>query len=200
MYFPKDSLAGGSWISVNKNGRTVCLLNGAFVPHKRKAKYAQSRGNILIEVASYENSPENYFKEKILSEIEPFTIISVEKKNREIKHFSEFIWDGNQKYFRQLDSQKSHIWSSVTLYSEEHRELRKNWFKGFLKQINGSISPESILNFHSTSHIDDDSINVVMKREGGLKTVSITQIVSTDLENKMKYLDLHNNSETVIDL
>ena len=32
-----------------------------------------------------------YFTEKDLSEVEPFTIISIEKMESEISHFSEFI-------------------------------------------------------------------------------------------------------------
>ena len=200
LYFPKDSLAGGSWISVNKNGRTVCLLNGAFIPHKRKEKYAQSRGNILIEVASSEKEPEQYFIEKDLSEIEPFTIVTVEKKEKEITHLSEFIWDGNTKNFKMLDSSNSYIWSSVTLYSEEHRKMRKEWFNNFIGKLNGSILPENILEFHSAKHIDDKSINVIMERKGGLKTVSITQIIATNGTSKMKYLDLHNRSKTEINL
>jgi hypothetical protein len=198
LYFPKDSLAGGSWISANKNGRTVCLLNGAFVPHKRKSKYAQSRGNILIELASFNNNPEQYFEKKDLSEIEPFTIITVEKSKNEISHLSEFIWDGNKKYFKILDQSKPYIWSSVTLYSEKHREMRKEWFNGFIKKINGSVSSGNILEFHSAKHIEDDSINVIMQREGDLKTVSITQIIAGNTVTKMKYFDLHNNNKTEV--
>jgi len=200
LYFPKDSVAGGSWISVNKNGRTVCLLNGAFVKHKRKEKYGQSRGNILIELASSEKEPEQYFNEKDLSEIEPFTIVTVEKEKNEITHLSEFIWDGKQKHFKFLDTSKSYIWSSVTLYSDEHRKMRREWFKRFTERVNGSISPENILEFHSAKHIDDNSINVIMERKGGLKTVSITQIIATNGTSKMKYLDLHGRSKTEINL
>jgi uncharacterized protein with NRDE domain len=200
LYFPKDSVAGGSWISANKNGRTVCLLNGAFLPHKRKSKYAQSRGNITIELASFQGNPEQYFYEKDLSEIEPFTIVTVEKSKNEISHLSEFIWDGNKKHFKILDQSKSYIWSSVTLYSEEHRKMRKEWFQGFMKKINGSVSSENILDFHSAKHIEDDSINVIMQREGDLKTVSITQIIACDTATKMKYFDLHNHTKTEVEI
>ena len=200
LCFPKDTLAGGSWVAMNNNGRVVCILNGAFVAHHKKQNYAQSRGNVLLELAASDKSPQRYFREKGLVDIEPFTIVSVEKTKGEISHFSEFIWDGQNKNFRHLDPGSSQIWSSVTLYSTEHRQLRKTWFSEFLKQTNGSISPENVFEFHSGTHIDDNSINVVMEREGELKTVSITQIVSAKGALKMKYFDLHNKAKTEVDL
>ena len=39
-----------------------------------------------------------------------------------------------------------------------------------------------------------------MEREGELKTVSITQIVSAEGALKMKYFDLHNKAKTEVDL
>src|SRR4051812_22764348 len=33
ILFPRDGEAGGTWIATSENNRTVCLLNGAFVPH-----------------------------------------------------------------------------------------------------------------------------------------------------------------------
>jgi hypothetical protein len=198
--FPKDEKAGGSWIAANNNGRLCCLLNGAFVAHEKQAFYAQSRGNILIEVVSSSKNPQQYFVEKDLSKVEPFTIVSVEQHADNISHLSEFVWDGIQKHFRLLNPEESQIWSSVTLYSGEQRELRRQWFNRFLKQVNGSLTTEKILGFHSGTHTCDHSINVVMEREGGLKTVSITQVVPENGKFSMKYFDLHNqqNSSLII--
>ncbi len=200
LCFPKDEIAGGSWIALNNYGRLCCLLNGAFVAHKKKSIYAQSRGNVLIELASSDKNPERYFAEKNLSNVEPFTIITVENNDQGIIHFSEFVWDGNSKHFRQLDSEKPQIWSSVTLYTPENRQMRKQWFNSFLKERNGSITPENIFEFHSGTHIEDNSINVIMEREGGLKTVSITQIVTMNNSSKMKYFDLYKKVETEIEI
>lgn len=196
--FPKDVAAGGSWIAANNIGRLCCLLNGAFVAHEKKPKYVQSRGTILVELAASPKSPFDYFEEKILVDIEPFTIITLENPENKITHFSEFIWDGTKKHFRALIPEEPNIWSSVTLYSEEHRNLRKQWFGRFLKNMNGNISPESILGFHSGTHTGDNSINVVMEREGGLKTVSITQVVPENGKLSMNYFDLHNKQNTCL--
>lgn len=198
--FPKDEKAGGSWIAANNKGRLCCLLNGAFVAHKKKPTYALSRGNILIEVASTKKSPYRYFAEKDFLEVEPFTIISVENSESGISHFSEFIWDSVQKHFRLLNADEPQIWSSVTLYSKQNRDLRGQWFRRFLEQQNGDLSPESILSFHAGKHTNDRSVNLVMEREDGLKTVSITQVIPENGKFRMHYIDLHNQQNASLEI
>lgn len=200
LVFPKDEKAGGSWIAMNDNGRLCCLLNGAFEAHEKKPVYSQSRGNILVEAASSLKKPEQFFAEKNLTGVEPFTIITVEENENNVGHFSEFIWDGGRKHLRSLNPEEPYIWSSVTLYSVEHRNLREQWFSSFLLNLNANISHESILGFHSDSHTGDNSINVVMKRKGGLKTVSITQVVNEKGKFRMNYFDLHNQLNTAISI
>jgi hypothetical protein len=117
-----------------------------------------------------------------------------------INHFSEFIWDGATKHFRALNPDNPAIWSSVTLYGEEQRNLRKEWFVRFLQEKNEKISPESILGFHTGTHTPDNSINVVMEREGGLKTLSITQVLPENGKLRMNYFDLHNHKNTTLEI
>ncbi len=188
--FPKDEQAGGSWIASNDRGRLCCLLNGAFVAHQKKPRYAQSRGTVLIELASSALTPADFFQVKNLRNVEPFTIITLEIRSGSISHLSEFIWDGHGKHLRNLPQNEPAIWSSVTLYDEEHRKLRRQWFKRLLANQNGTISPEQIFDFHSGSHTNDSEIDVVMEREGGLKTVSITQVVPEKGKFRMAYYDL----------
>jgi len=198
--FPKDVQAGGSWIAANDHGRLVCLLNGAYVAHQKKTHYEQSRGAVLIELASSALTPSDFYSGKKLKDVEPFTMITLEMVENEITHFSEFIWDGNSKHFRRLSPDEPAIWSSVTLYSEENRKLRKQWFNQFLQKINGSVSPENILKFHSGTHTGDNSINVIMKREEDLKTVSITQVVPENGKFRVNYVDLQNITNQEIEL
>jgi uncharacterized protein with NRDE domain len=44
LLFPKDEVAGGSWIGVSEKQRVLCILNGGFEKHERKATYRLSRG------------------------------------------------------------------------------------------------------------------------------------------------------------
>ena len=198
--FPKDEKAGGSWIAANNNGRLCCLLNGAFVAHKKEPHHTQSRGNILVELIASPLSPFDFYEGIKLEKVEPFTIVTLETRALEIIHFSEFIWDGVKKHFRALNPNETFIWSSVTLYNEAHRNLRRQWFARFINEKNGSILPESILDFHAGKHTTDISINTIMEREGGLKTVSITQVVPENGKFRMDYFDLHNQQNTSIEI
>lgn len=198
--FPKDEKAGGSWIAANEKGRLCCLLNGAFAAHKKEPHHTLSRGNILVKLTASPLSPFDFYEEIKLEKVEPFTIVTIETGALEIVHFSEFIWDGVKKHFRALNPDKPSIWSSVTLYNEAHRNLRRQWFSRFIAEKNGSISTESILDFHAGKHTTDQSINTIMEREGGLKTVSITQVVSDYEKFRMDYFDLHNQHNTSIEI
>jgi len=192
--YPKDSLAGGSWIAMNNMGRICCLLNGAIEAHEKQAFHTISRGEIPIELATSHLEPQEYFIRKDLSCVEPFTLISIDQNRSRDNSFSEFIWDGKEKHFRGLDYNKPYIWSSATLYTMKNRELRKEWFNRFLLDTVDKISDKNVLAFHSGTHSKNKAINVVMERDGGLKTVSITQVISNGDSLSMKYSDLIENS------
>lgn len=132
--------------------------------------------------------------------MEPFTIITIETRALEIIGFSEFIWDGVKKHFRALNPGEAFIWSSVTLYNEKNRQFRRQWFNRFITEKNGNISPENILGFHGGKHTGDSAINVIMEREGGLKTVSITQVVPGNGKLRMNYFDLHNQQNSSLEI
>ncbi len=192
--YPKDKKAGGSWIAFNNRGRLSCLLNGAYVAHQKQDYYKQSRGKVLIELVSTELNAHDFFSAKNLSDVEPFTIISIDRKNEEINDFIEFIWDGEKKHFRTMDKTHPHIWSSVTLYDKETRTLREQWFKQFMSENSHNISPGKVFEFHSGHHTSDNAINLVMDRKDGLKTVSITQVMQNGNDPLMKYFNLVRNA------
>jgi hypothetical protein len=200
IVFPKDEKAGGSWIAMNNQGKVNCLLNGGLISHQKQNFHTVSRGNVLVELTTSELSVSEYFSGKELVNVEPFTIVALEHKAGIVTTLIEFIWDGNTKYFRHLDSNDAHIWSSVTLYNNEHRKMRKEWFENFYNANKEEITPEKIMDFHSGTHSKDDSINIMMQRTGGLKTVSITQISITDNRSKMSYFDLLNESVNAIEV
>lgn len=187
---PKDLKASGSWIAFNSKGRLSCLLNGAFVSHQKQDFHTQSRGKVLIELVSSELDAHDFFRSKNFSDVEPFTIITIDRENEELKELFEFIWDGEKKYFRTLDKTLPHIWSSVTLYGKESRALREEWFNQFIDENSHSISPGKVFDFHSGDHTSDNAINLVMDRKEGLKTVSITQVMQNGNGPIMKYYDL----------
>src|SRR5690554_4635530 len=50
LLFPKDELAGGTWIGASSKKRLICLLNGGFKPHVRKSEYRKSRGIVVTDL------------------------------------------------------------------------------------------------------------------------------------------------------
>ncbi len=169
LHYPKDGKAGGTWIGTSRNNRLICLLNGGFKNHKRKEFYPKSRGLIVKELLIAENF-ETACKQIDLHNIEPFTLVVViwEEKLR----LFEFIWDGEQKYFKEL-TPNPFIWSSSTLYDDPMKRMRIEWFDKWLSS--NDISPKGILDFHKNAGIGNPETDVFMKREK-VGTVSITQV------------------------
>lgn len=50
ILFPKDGLAGGTWIGMHENGAVMVLLNGAFVRHQHLPPYRRSRGLVFLDI------------------------------------------------------------------------------------------------------------------------------------------------------
>jgi hypothetical protein len=185
MLFPKDKLAGGTWIGISTNKRLVCVLNGAFKKHIRKNTYTKSRGVIAKEILKSLNF-ETFISEMDLQKIEPFTMVIVDWNHNNLRLF-ELIWDEQKKHFNTLTIEPK-IWSSSTLYSEEAKATRKNWFEDWKNTNNNS--KEAILNFHH-SEIGDKEQSILMKRSC-VETVSITSVEKTNTAVKMVYEDVVN--------
>jgi hypothetical protein len=200
LWFPRDMRSGGSWIAINEEGRLCCLLNGAFVPHEKQEYHTLSRGKILMEMAAVHTGVEEYFQERDLSHVEPFTVLTIEHEQGMISHFSESIWDGAEKHYQELDRHKPAIWSSVTLYGEDYRYTRGQWFQKFYKEQPSPVSPEKVYGFHTGTHTNNAALNVIMQREGGLKTLSITQVTLQEGKMVMKYTDLIENKKHEIEV
>ncbi len=78
---------------------------------------------MLLDFISEKGDVSELFHNKDLANVEPFTVLTIEQDKGKIFRFNECIWDGSRKHFRELDQQQAYVWSSVTLYSEEHRNL-----------------------------------------------------------------------------
>lgn len=183
MAFPKDVLAGGTWLGISEQERVICLLNGEFKSHVRKLPYGKSRGVVvkdLLAAEDFTEAAEGYE----LSEVEPFTIVAADWQKG--LFFAEFVWDGTKKHFKKLPL-KPHIWSSSPLYSSKMKELRENWFSAL--QEEQELTPEALLNFHFSAGKGDKEQGVIMDR-GFVKTRSISQIVVSEGQADFFYKDL----------
>lgn len=186
LLFPKDELSGGTWIGVSENNRLICVLNGGFVLHERKANYRESRGvvakNILASNQGIEKAVETYN----LEDVEPFTMV-IADWNHSLK-FYELVWDGIKKHFKELPLEPK-IWSSSTLYSTSMRNERLQWFQDF--KFQNDLNAESLLRFHKTAGFENEDYGVIMNR-GFVKTTSITQVEKQQDVINMHYENLQN--------
>lgn len=181
--YPKDELAGGTWIGTSQKKRLVCLLNGGYKNHKRKLPYKMSRGIIVKTILSVADAVA-YIRSFSFNNIEPFTLILVDW-NSDLATY-ELVWDGVEKHFKKLP-QEPKIWSSSTLYTDQIKQEREGWFADWLAQ-NKLFSQKSILHFHNNSTLGNSETSIKMKREF-VETVSITSILKKDDDVTFNYFD-----------
>lgn len=170
---PIDFKGGGTWMASNQTGKVACLLNGAFVKHKRELTYRKSRGQFVFEAFEYPSFSD--FIEKIeLENIEPFTIILIDD------FLQVMIWDGETKHRLMFDKNTSHIWSSSTLYTQEEHIEKYYFFMDSIKDI--TPDSETILKIHG---IDKNTPFILDLPH--VKTVSITQFVMNMDKTELTY-------------
>lgn len=189
LSFPKDPTGGGTWIALERNKTVVCLLNGAFLPHTRKIVYRRSRGLVVLDFFNYKNV-EAFSSNYDFNDIEPFTLIVV--CNNEFVELTEIRWDGENVHFKKLDATLSVIWSSCTLYEKTIADTRQRWFDAW-KEEQSITTIESIKDFHQSAGKGDSTNGLIMNRENGIRTVSITSIICNSEKSEIHYSDLINN-------
>ena len=187
LTYPKDELAGGTWIGISDKNRLVCLLNGGFESYERENSYRMSRGIIVKSILKSDDF-ESYINDFDFTGIEPFTIVLVDWNNS-LKAY-ELVWDGKQKHFSKLKNEPK-IWSSSTLYNEEMKQLRRDWFAEWLLD-NKDFHQSEIINFHQDETKGNPEISLKMKRTY-VETVSVTSVMKSEQELTMSYYDLHAN-------
>lgn len=191
LVFPKDEVAGGTWIGISEKKRLICLLNGGFTAHERATEYRMSRGNIVTQLLAASNVLETIARFDFTG-IEPFTIILVLFEAETQLH--ELVWDGYKVHFTEKPLQP-HIWSSSLLYTDEMKELRETWFSEFMFK---TLSPtvEELLKFHTEAGTGNPESDLRIDRNF-VKTKSITQVHKVEEAITMKYQDLQTNQQTL---
>lgn len=189
LTYPKDEIAGGTWIGVSSKNRVVCLLNGGFVNHKRKLPYKMSRGIIVKNILIADNAIA-FINEFDFTNIEPFTLILIDWDVKLVTY--ELVWDGVKKHFKPL-AQEPKIWSSSPLYTPEMKEEREMWFTNWLEN-NKKDSLKNILEFHKNNSLGTKEISPKMKRKF-VETVSITSIKKEE-KVEISYIDFNTKNHS----
>tara|TARA_R110002096_G_scaffold183981_2_gene362276 strand:+ start:4025 stop:4750 length:726 start_codon:yes stop_codon:yes gene_type:complete len=187
LLYPKDELAGGTWIGISEKNRVVCVLNGAFERHERKPNYRLSRGVVAKDFMIADTIVET-IETYNFENIEPFTIVLADW-NTNLK-FYELVWDGESKHFSELPL-KPKIWSSSTLYNPNMRQERLQWFEDFKSE--NELDSKTLSNFHKTAGQGNNDYGVIMNR-GFVKTTSITQIKKQNEDIEMRYESIQSNT------
>jgi hypothetical protein len=190
MMFPKDKLAGGSWIGVSEKKRVLCVLNGGFTRHGRKDKYRLSRGVVMKDLLTC-NDIEKAVANYELHDIEPFTLVIVDWV--EDLRFFELVWDGNNKHFQELPLEPK-IWSSSTLYNDKMKSERQLWFSDFLAAK--TLTKEHVLDFHQNTQKSNTEYGIVMDRLF-VKTTSITQVAKQEQTVRMNFNNLQEATKSL---
>ncbi|HNP33009.1 MAG TPA: NRDE family protein [Flavobacterium sp.] len=183
IIFPKDKKAGGTWFAINENGTVLVLLNGAEERHVFKDSWRKSRGLILLELIS-SDSVKTEWETIDLDNIEPFTLVVFEDQK-----LYQLRWNETEKSILELDTNKSHIWSSSTLYPKEIRNKRASWFSTFLN-TKPEVNEEEMFNFHRYTEEGNSENGLVINRSNFLKTLSITQAIVEKNKVRIHYNDL----------
>jgi hypothetical protein len=190
VHFPLDEFSGGSWIALADSGRSVCLLNGGFIPFTPEPPYRMSRGLVVLQAAAAEDTNQFLIKSDF-SGIAPFTLLIYEQHM-----LLQLIWDGDEKSIAYLPFDEPRIWSSVTLYPPKVREWRKGLFEKWLSE-NPTPDRESIVAFHRMANGDPDN-GFVMNRSDIVRTLSVTSIELKEGTGSMLHLSLDEDKREEI--
>lgn len=190
IYFPKDAQAGGTWMATSDDF-TICLLNGAFENHTHQPPYRQSRGQVILDFFKFE-TVDDFISNYAFDNIENFTLVIIHHK--ELLKICEFRWDGVRIHYSLKNPNKAHIWSSATLYSQEIRAEREDWFADFRKQ-NPNFTCEQVIDFHLHGGTGDAHNDMRINRDEKLITQCLFQVVKQSQYLSFSFHDLLSEQE-----
>ena len=189
LIYPIDPLTNGTWFCISGSGRCACLLNGAFQPHIPKKEYRLSRGKVVLDSFSFDNTMD-FIDRYDFEDIAPFTLILIEANLK-----FELVWDGNRVFQKELHPDQPYLWSSVTLYPKDVQRKRQASFAQWLATT-ASFDQQSVLSFHQYGGPQESENGFVMNRHEKVKTLSITSVQKKDKQFEFTYLDLSSQSES----
>lgn len=187
MLYPKDAVAGGTWIGASTRKRMLSLMNGGFIAHKRKDKYRLSRGVVVLNLLETE-SVKDFLDEFDFTDIEPFTIILLDGKDK--PNLLQIVWDESNLHIKSLEI-RPYIWSSSPLYTPEMQKIREEWYEKFLTD-NRLARPSDLWQFHHSAGGEDKEVSLRIDR-GYVRTKSITQFVLSPYTVESIYHDLETD-------
>lgn len=190
LYYPKDRLAGGTWIGLSERAQLIALMNGAFEKHQRLKNYRKSRGVVVKELLAAKNMID-FFVNCDFTGIEAFFAVAVSWKKELMLY--ELIWDGHRSFVREKNPEEPVIWSSAMLYAEEQHFKRIRRFQDFIKNSVAEVNARDIWDFHQQKGNKNEE-GLIIDR-GFLKTTSTSQFIRFGDEQLFRYKELASGRE-----
>ncbi|WP_159737669.1 NRDE family protein [Vibrio atypicus] len=175
---PIDPVGGGSWLTTNEFGVTVCLLN--FYQGKMPSGDLISRGQIIKRLASSRSSQavDSRLLAMDLSVFAPFTVVSFDTR-RSANETVLWTWDGNQL-------NRSHA-SAPLVSAALHFDKARQYRLGLFNQLVTSIPNHEIGHrFHQSFDEAHPNLSPLMVRNDA-RTVSFTSVIVSPTKQEMNY-------------
>jgi len=178
---PVDSDGGGTWISANEYGLSLCLLNGSAGLQTSDAR--RSRGLLVRELAWAPSAGECtlWLRHLDLRCYAPFSLVVLEPRHSAILAH----WDGLQLTIDPAGDRHTPLTSS----SYDAEGVRRSRLNEFARRVGGagSFDPALLYWFHSSHGTAPDAYSTCMHRKDA-ETVSFSWVVVSRDSIRFLYL------------
>jgi len=186
---PRDPEAGGTWISLNGAGVTVCVLNAVESNSRRLPAAPRSRGLVVRDLACVGGleAARVWLEEarEVLAWTRAFHLVAVEPGWRTggTARFACFRWDGMEADWETGEGPALFV-SSLLQPVEVERERRARWQA---RTEAGAVDAAAMATFLASHEPARGPLSVCMHRDGA-GTVSRTLVEVTPEGAGMRYL------------
>ncbi len=170
---PRDPDGGGTWLSVNELGVTICLLNGA----GSAPVQAKTRGSLVLGLAGSSSSGEaaERVESADLSRFAPFTLVAIDSD------VSVCQWDGARCRVTSQNTDALLPLSSSSFDTERVCDRRRAGFRRFHSSHAGGL-----FDFHRSHGDRPSAYSTCMHREDAA-TVSFSWVSVSAAEIRLLY-------------
>lgn len=178
---PTDADAGGTWISSNEYGITVCLLNHYEYEKSTEGQAWVSRGEIVkaLSEAIDLQTLEQLFDSLQLSQFRAFRLFAINKLGQNLF----YTWNGNQLVLEHDIEQPK---SSSYFQTGEVVQSRKNLFNAL--DLKNRKDRQAYLDYHASHSPRKSAFSVCMHRDDA-GTVSCSHVQVNDKQVLFSYTD-----------
>lgn len=185
---PIDGDKGGTWIAVNNQRLSLCIMNWyqAYekLPENSGIEY-NTRGNIIHKLIDSDSLSvcTQRLREEELGRYQPFQLIGIQINPMKIKRWQ---WNGKELQINN-ESIEQKIWVSAGLEYDEVLKKRKEVFQRFLQESD-EITLQLVKKIHA-SQLPEPGKYAISMSTPKAHTVSNTIITSRPGFVKLHYLD-----------